>query len=209
MIQDSDRLELFKIQLQQAESVRRHYQSVDVAFIIPALQSVLYAIGLTGVLSVISALFEWPLKYTLPGLCFVFLFSFLWFFDNRRKNWDALIWNLEERVNLDLNDDGEVGQPASTKGERIAYILREVLDRYYLENQKVDRETLEKLGLCTQPEWNTVNDILKRLGVKGPRDFIMEDYAKALAAYRTRVVVFPDVIHVRHPGDNGSEIIHL
>lgn len=101
------------------QQVRTHYQSHTVAVKVPLAQS--FFTGLVVAIPVfigVGSVAYWiglPFTSILVGSFLLSITSWAtvmavtWF--RLQDNWRNLVWNLEERMNLDLNGDGDKGSP--------------------------------------------------------------------------------------------------
>lgn len=70
----------------------------------------------------------------------------------------------EDVVSGDLDHDHN---PATlTDAQRLHLVALAVLERHYLDGSPVTREAMTGEGVCTQPEWNAVNQLLLEIGLK-------------------------------------------
>lgn len=106
-----------RMRLDMQQDVRRHYQSRMVAVTIPFYQSLISG-ALAGVLVAILlyALNVKP-KWILVGfaLTVVAVTAIVWWV--RLRDWQSLIWNMEQQMGIDLTGDNVVGKPLSIRAE--------------------------------------------------------------------------------------------
>lgn len=214
---DDDKDRLDRLRLQQSDQARRYFNSVERGARLPVTQSLISGtfVGLligasTALVAglVFHARLWWALSLVVAGMGFLIASAGTWFY--LLQDWMDLVWNIEDALHVDLNKDKVIGQPLpGARGDRIDRLARMILERYYLDEQPVDRDSCEAANLCSQPEWNIVNQILQKVGIKGKKGFAIDDYGQALQLYRQRVVVFETKIHVRHTDDQGSEVVNL
>lgn len=98
-----------------------------------------------------------------------------------------------------------------TYGEKIDRIARIILERHFLDNQPVTRETCETEGIASQAEWNQANQVLKdagfnEAGIKGARSFQVETFEEALGIWSKVGRIEPDAILVRKEANNWKRI---
>lgn len=225
--QNRDQQDLLKMAVQQAEGELRTLQMFDSAFKNLAFQAAALSLPIAMVAPVPwlfigqivdfynRILIDWLPTITPPGffqtlflMIFTFFAAFLvifqHFFRIRLDNWDAMIWRWEKRFNVNIDRDPTIGEP-TPKAERVDRLARLILERHYLDNQDTSREACEGAHLCSQREWNAVNLVLKKLGIKGERSWLAADYNQAFGLYRWRVSVDGDAIVIMHEKDKGFE----
>ena len=90
--------------------------------------------------------------------------------------------------------------------QRLHLVALEVLERAYLHDLLVTREAMTAEGLCSQPEWNAVNSLMKAVGLK--RGYTLRgdlDFVGALQAWRSGVRLDGDRAWVKT--GKGQEVL--
>lgn len=112
---DLQQIEQMRLDMQQ--DVRRHYQSKGVAVVIPFYQSIISGL-LAGILvAILLYALGVRAKWILIGfaLTWVAVTAIVWWV--RLKDWQSLIWNMEQSLGIDLTGDQVVGPPLAIKAE--------------------------------------------------------------------------------------------
>lgn len=104
----------------------------------------------------------------------------------------------EDIVSGDLDHDHD--PTTLNDAQRLHLLAIEMLERHFLDGQPVTREVMVAEGLCTQPEWNMVNGLLKEIGLKNGYK-LREDLEiwEAWRLWRASVRI-EDGIWVKEPG---------
>lgn len=109
--------ELDQMRRDMQQDVRRHYQSRMVAVTIPMYQSLISGL-LAGVLvAILLYAVGVKAKWILIGflLTWVAVTSIVWWV--RLRDWNSLIWNMEQQMGIDLTGDNVIGPPMVIKAE--------------------------------------------------------------------------------------------
>lgn len=112
-----DLQEVERMRLDMQQDVRRHYQSRTVAVTIPFYQSLISGL-LAGVLvAILLYALGVNAKWIFVGfaLTVVAVTAIVWWV--RLRDWQSLIWNMEQQMGIDLTGDQIVGPPVAIRAE--------------------------------------------------------------------------------------------
>lgn len=173
-----DKLAQEQFAAMKAESVRKHYQRAETAVVIPALQSFLLGMGVTGV--VISLMVWLKKNHSLEVGAVVFFIVFtayLWF---RLNDWRNLIWHIETALNVDITGDNVIGPPSEMRlnvvhdgGKQQQFLdlkgsedsILELLDAILSGKPLTRREWVDNKKLFSRSDYDNNRDELLRAGV--------------------------------------------
>jgi len=84
-----------------------------------------------------------------------------------------------------------ITDPPTPRHVRIERLARLFIEMNYA-GQNPTRDICEEMGLTSQPEWNTINRILKTAGIKSQRGYIPTTLQEALTIWNKKVRIEPD-----------------
>lgn len=120
----------------------------------------------------------------------------------RRRRWG--FEDMQMRGGEEIESDVSPDESASAR--HLDYIARLVLERQYIEGLPTNRDSCVKARICTQPEWNTINQILQAAGIKDKRTWQAESFEAAIQKYRSNVSVDGDIVLVKGLGNSWQRI---
>lgn len=86
----------------------------------------------------------------------------------------------DDVVSGDLDHDRD---PSTLNdAQRLHLLAFDILERHFLDESPTTREAMVAEGVCTQPEWNVVNSLLKAVGLK--RGYSLREDLDFAAAWR-------------------------
>jgi hypothetical protein len=168
-----DQLDQMRRDMQQ--DVRRHYQSRTVAVTIPFYQSVISGL-LAGILvAILLYALGVKAKWILIGfaMTWISVTAIVWWV--RLRDWQALIWNMEQQLGIDLTGDQVIGQPviiraevsrngganktyANLEGRQLHEFLNAILTG---ETISEARWTPAKNGFSKSEYWRVVSELIR------------------------------------------------
>jgi hypothetical protein len=160
-----------------------------------------------------------PLSFTQVGTAALIIggivgatFALAWTLATVRRPWRDADVERGHRHALDLLDreiqngivasQSEPPQPTYPSPERLSAVVLSILKRHFA-GEKTTREACVKAGTCTQPEWNTVNAILLKSGLKKGYRIRADSMADTWRAWKERVKFDHDRAWVKQ-GGRGS-----
>ena len=84
--------------------------------------------------------------------------------DDDRERQRAALEAAEHQIRID--DDQDADPETLTDEQKIDLVATQLLARFYIDHLPITRDECVKAGACNQPDWNTVNQLMKARGVK-------------------------------------------
>lgn len=170
--------QLEEMRREMQDATRRHYQSRTVAVTIPFYQAAISGFLAAVLIAILLYAFGARAKWILVGfaLTWIAVTGIVWWV--RLKDWNNLVWNMEQQLQMDLSGDNVIGKPPPTiRAEvsnsngniRMADLSGNSLYLFFRairggQDISESRWTPQKNGFSKPEYWRTVADLI-RLGV--------------------------------------------
>jgi len=101
---------------------------------------------------------------------------------HRRNKQDRLLAEAEARAISDLQDDVRAGREPNASRQDI--VFRNIMRRHY-DGQKITRESCVNDGVCNFAEWNTINNLMTKRGIRKGRGIAPPTFRDAVEIWFT------------------------